>query len=89
MKRESRWLSVKILYNWLNDLPQQFLEKERIEAVIKAFSKQMEEVNSAFMELETLTDIDSATGKNLDMVGTIVPVSRTEAQEGKGNHNFR
>ena len=70
---------MKILYNWLNDLPQQFLEKERIEAVIKAFSKQMEEVNSAFMELETVTDIDSATGKNLDMVGTIVPVSRTEA----------
>lgn len=70
---------MKILYNWLNDLPQQFLEKERIEALIKAFSRQMEEVKKAFDELDSITNIDKATGKNLDMVGSIIPINRTEA----------
>lgn len=70
---------MKILYDWLNDLPQQFLEKERIEALIKAFSRQMEEVKKAFDELDSITNIDKATGKNLDMVGSIIPINRTEA----------
>lgn len=70
---------MKILYNWLNDLPQQFLEKERIEALIKAFSKQMEEIKKVFDELDSITDIDKATGKNLDMVGSVIPINRTEA----------
>ena len=70
---------MKILYDWLNDLPQQFLEKERIEALIKAFSRQMEEIKKVFDELDSITDIDKATGKNLDMVGSIIPINRTEA----------
>ena len=32
-----------------------------------------------FDDLENLTDLDTATGQNLDMVGTIIPLSRKEA----------
>ena len=70
---------MKIVDNWLNDLPQQFLEKKNIEALIRAFSKQLQELQQVFDDLENLTDLDTATGQNLDMVGTIIPLSRKEA----------
>lgn len=70
---------MQIVDNWLQDLPQQFLGKERIEALVEAFSKQMQELDAVFQDLETLTDLDTATGQNLDYVGTIIPLSRKEA----------
>lgn len=70
---------MKIVDNWLNDLPQQFLEKKNIEAMIRAFSKQLQQVQDVFEELTNCTDLDAAIGKNLDMVGTIIPLSRKEA----------
>lgn len=76
---------MKIVDNWLNDLPQQFLEKKNIEALIRAFSKQLQELQQVFDDLENLTDLDTATGQNLDMVGTIIPLSRKEAGD-TGRH---
>lgn len=70
---------MQIVDSWLRDLPQQFLGKERIEALVEALSKQMDELNAVFRDLETLTDLDTATGQNLDYVGTIIPLSRKEA----------
>ena len=70
---------MKIVDSWLNDLPQQFLEKKNIEALIRAFSKQLQEIEDVFDDLKNLTDLDTATGQNLDMVGTIIPLSRKEA----------
>ena len=67
---------MKIVDNWLNDLPQQFLEKKNIEALIRAFSKQLQELQQVFDDLENLTDLDTATGQNLDMVGTIIPLRK-------------
>lgn len=69
---------------WLRDLPQQFQGKHNIEVLIKAFSKQMQEVDRVFKDLNTMTDIDTATGKNLDYVGTIIPLTRKEAGELAG-----
>lgn len=75
---------MQIVDSWLRDMPQQFLGKEKIEALIEAFAKQMQEVQQVFEDLETLTDLDTATGQNLDMVGTIIPLSRKEAGELAG-----
>jgi hypothetical protein len=70
---------MQIADNWLNDIPQQFLGKERIEALIKAFSRQLQEIMEVISDLDNCTDIDTATGQNLDMVGTIIPLTRKEA----------
>ena len=69
---------------WLRDLPQQFQSKHNIEVLIKAFSKQMQELDKVFQDLNTMTDIDDAVGQNLDYVGTIIPLTRKEAGELAG-----
>ena len=68
-----------ILNAWLEDLPQQFQGKEFIDGLISAFAKQLEEIQSVFDELDLQTDLDSAIGKNLDNVGTIVNLTRKDA----------
>lgn len=72
---------MKMLDDWIDDLPWQFQNQKRINVLIAAFAKQMQEVADMFEELYTLTDIDIAAGKNLDFVGTIIPLSRAEAGE--------
>lgn len=69
---------------WLRDMPQQFQGKHNIEVLVKAFSKQMQELEKVFQDLNTMTDIDTATGQNLDYVGTIIPLTRKEAGELAG-----
>ncbi len=66
---------------WLRDMPQQFQGKRNIEILIRALARQMEEVETVLREINTLTDIDTARGKNLDYVGDIVCMSRKEAGE--------
>lgn len=66
---------------WLRDMPQQFQGKRNIGILIRAFSRQMEEVETVLREINALTDIDTAHGKNLDYVGDIVCMSRKEAGE--------
>ena len=68
-----------IIDNWLNDLPQQFLGKKNIEALTDAFAKQLQELNHVFDDLVNITDVDTAFGSNLDMVGTIVGLTRKDA----------
>lgn len=70
---------MKILDDWINDLPFQFQDKKNINVLLKAFSKQLQEASDMFEQLNTLTDIDTAEGQNLDYVGTIIPISRAEA----------
>lgn len=77
---------MQIVDSWLNDLPQQFLGKEKIEILVTAFAKQLQELQEVFDDLENLTDLDTATGQNLDMVGTIIPLSRKEAGILAGNN---
>lgn len=64
---------------WLLDMPQQFLGKRNIEILIEAFARQLDELLELFDGLNTDLDIDTAVGKNLDYVGTIIPLTRKEA----------
>lgn len=67
-------------YNgWIADIPSQFREKPNIEAIIKAFSKQIDELLEVNRQLTELVDIDTAHGVNLDMLGTVVNVTRKRA----------
>lgn len=68
-----------ILDDWIEDMPQQFQGKERIEALISAFAKQIEELHRVFKQLDTETDLESAVGMNLDMVGDIITLTRKGA----------
>lgn len=72
-------MTTDILKDWMEDMPMQFLEKRKIEVLIRAFSRQMQELDSTFEELNTKTGIDTAMGQNLDYVGTIIPLTRKEA----------
>ncbi len=72
---------MKITDLWLRDLPQQFQEKKNIEVLIKAFSKQLEEIERVFFDINSKTNIINAVGTNLDMLGSIVSLSRKEAAE--------
>lgn len=72
---------MQISDQWFMDMPQQFLGKPKIEVLIEAFSRQLQEIWQVFDDLNTRTDLETASGKTLDYVGTIVPLSRKEAGE--------
>ena len=62
----------------MRDFPQQFQGRRNIECLVRAFARQLKEVQDVFRELEKL-DLETAKGKNLDMVGDIVGLTRKEA----------
>lgn len=66
---------------WLRDIPQQFQGKHNIEILLRTFARQLKEVQSVFEDMNTKLDLDKAVGKNLDYIGTIIPLSRKEAGE--------
>lgn len=68
-----------ILNTWMKDIPQQFQGKGRIEILIRAFAKQLQELHQVYRDLEQLTDLEKSAGVNLDRVGGIVCLSRKEA----------
>lgn len=70
---------MKIAKEWLNDLPQQFKDKEKIEVLINAFSKQLEDVEKAFEDIDSKCYIDTAFGKTLDNIGSILCMTRRDA----------
>ncbi len=70
---------MKVYEQWISDIPCQFREKHNIAAVINAFARQMEDLITVNKELTSLVDIDTAVGKNLDMLGDVVNVSRKQA----------
>lgn len=75
---------MQIVDEWLRDMPQQFLGKHNIEVLVSAFAKQLQELDWLYKDLVSITDIDVATGQNLDYVGTIIPLTRKEAGELAG-----
>jgi hypothetical protein len=68
----------QIAEQWMRDFPQQFQGRRNIECLVRAFARQLKEVQDVFRELEKL-DLETAKGKNLDMVGDIVGLTRKEA----------
>lgn len=61
------------------DLLEQFKEKPRIEALNRIVAKELQEVFDAFSQILTETTLDKAVGVNLDMIGSIVQLSRDQA----------
>ena len=72
---------MRILDEWLNDIPEQFKRKKNIEILFKAFSRKLEEVKKVFEDINKYTDIDTAIGVNLDGVGDILSLTRRDATE--------
>ena len=68
------------LDNWLRDMPQQFQEKKNIEILVKAFSRQIDEVYQMFDDLKYATTLENAKGQNLKYIGDILSTSLKEAQ---------
>lgn len=68
-----------VLDEWIACLPQQFKEKKNIEALIRAFAAELDELHEAFSQILSETDIDTAVGPHLDQIGDIVCLSRSEA----------
>lgn len=68
------------LHDWLNDIPQQFLNKRNIEILLKAFSRQIDELKQVFEDLKNLTTLQNATGQSLRYIGDIMSTSLKEAQ---------
>lgn len=69
---------------WLGDMPQQFLGKRNIEVLVRTFARQLDEIWRVFEDLTEKTGIDTAVSQNLDLVGTIIPLTRKEAGEMAG-----
>lgn len=63
----------------MNNMPEQFRNKPRIEALAKAIARQMEEVEVMFAQLKELRSMETATGQQLDYCGDIVGLTRVQS----------
>lgn len=63
----------------LADLPSQFKNKEKIEGLIYALSRQLNAVRDAYKQLNDVRSLRTATGKQLDGIGNIAVLTRDEA----------
>ena len=63
----------------IRKLPFQFRSKPKIEAILKAIEEELNELDEARSQLETLLYIEMAEGINLDRIGEIVVLSRADA----------
>ena len=67
--------------NWLEELPHQFQQKKNIDILIKAFSRQMDELLQVFEDMKTETSLQTATGQNLKYLGDVLSTSMKDAQD--------
>ena len=70
---------MSLVEEWKNELPCQFQGKTNIGTIIDAVGAQLTELETVFSDIIEKTDVRTATGKNLDMVGDIVGISRNDA----------
>ena len=68
-------------------VPSQFRDKPKLNAILKAASIQIDEMIEMFNDVDNLT-IDTATGKNLDMIGDIVNLTRLQTFGYLNNSDF-
>ena len=76
------------LDNLIRDFPEQFQGKKNIEAICSAFDIQMAELYSALLSIRDKTSLDTAEGKQLDMIGDIVGLTRGDATLLCGNEAY-
>lgn len=62
-----------------SDLPSQFRDKERIKGLLRAFARQLDEVQWFLNEVTINHTINEAEGVQLDGIGSIVSMSRQDA----------
>lgn len=67
-----------------NDLVEQFKGKENIEILAEVFGKQLQDVYDFFEQLRNEREVNSAIGAQLDRVGDIVGMTRSEAGKISG-----
>lgn len=72
---------MQIIDRWHGDIPQQFLNKKKIEVLLNAFARQLQEVKDTYEDLNNLTDLNTAKGENLSMLGSIISLSKKDASE--------
>ncbi len=63
----------------LADLPSQFKNKEKIEGLIYALSRQLNAVRDVYKQLNDTRSLRTAAGKQLDGIGNIAVLTRDEA----------
>lgn len=68
-----------ILDEIINNLPEQFKNKPKIEVLAGAIAKQLEEVEAMYNQLKELRNMETAIGQQLDYCGDIVCLSRVES----------
>lgn len=67
------------LYKMRDDMLWQFKDKPNIDALIKVFARQFNDLYEVFVQLETLRWLNKAAGVQLDHIGEIVVLSRVQA----------
>lgn len=67
-----------IYADWISDLPNQFTDKKNLNVLLMALARQLQAVRDVFDELDSIV-LDTATGQSLDMLGTIIPLTRKDA----------
>lgn len=65
-------------------MPQQFQGKPKIEVLVAAFARQLQELLVIVEKINVDTDLTTAIGKQLDYVGNILSLTRKEAGEMEG-----
>ncbi len=68
-----------VLEPLIRDFPEQFKNKKLILALTKAFDRQLSELEEMFRQLHDETSLDNAVGKQLDLAGDIVGLTRADA----------
>lgn len=63
----------------LADLPSQFKNKEKIDGLIYALSRQLNAVRDVYKQLNDVRSLRTAAGKQLDGIGNIAVLTRDEA----------
>lgn len=63
----------------IQDLPQQFKGKERIEALLEVIGSQLDEVQAFYESLNLERALATAKGVQLDRIGSILVLTRSEA----------
>lgn len=61
------------------DLVEQFRDKPKIEDLIEVLGKQLQDVYDFYQQIASQLDVKTATGKQLDLEGDIIVLSRKEA----------
>lgn len=68
-----------------DDLLEQFRGQPNISVVIESYARQFQEVYEFFASLLTLLDLDKCVGRQLDLIGEIVVMSRYDARVALGD----